>query len=1007
MAGLTFQEIITRLNQYWTKQGCVLWNAHHETVGAGTFNPATILRVLGPEPWNVCYVEPSFRPDDGRFAENPNRLLMHHQYQVILQPPPLNPQELYLGSLMELGIKLEEHDIRFVEDNWESPAISAWGLGWEVWLDGMEITQFTYFQQAGGIQLDPPACELTYGLERLAMYIQNVDSVWDLKWNDKVMYADILKRQEIEFCEYVFNHASIERNLAMFELFEKEAALCIENKLPTPALDFVSRCSHAFNVLDTRGAIGLSERVKYFGRMRDLTRKLAELFVETRKDVGYPLLAANPPKVELKVPTIIGNGFKNEDFVLELGCEELAAFAPALLVGQLNEQLPKMLRELGLTFDSVYVTSTPRRITAIVKNLLGRQADINRSVRGPTKDAAAKNPAALQGFCKKNGITTDAISYETENGIEYVCAKVFVPGQSTPEVLVKALPQLIGGLKCDSTMRWLGSAQYGDVAKIAFNRPLRWIVALFGETLIPFACLGVVSGRVSKGGRWNGSLEFTVPSASSYLADVAKTGVVLDLATRTEEIRKQIHAEAAKVGGVARIRESVLEEVAQLVEMPTACACSFEARFTELPVEVVVGTMEKHVRCFSVFTKDGKLLPNFIAVRNGTAKHIDIVKQGYERLIRARFSDAAFFIKCDSEKKLVDFRGDIKKLVFHQKVGSMFDKCERLVSLADKVVGTAIAVKVDSALMKRAASLAKADLGTQMVTEMTSLQGEMGRFYALKSGESEAVATALLEQYFPRSAGAAVPKTSLGIALSIVDRLDTVTALFSVGVEPTGSADPFGLRREAVGLLSVVLETQTDIKLVDAINSAMSVLGKNSPEVVSKIVDFISKRLEVILKDKGFRHDVVRAALSQTKDPLRAYQFVKELQAMAYPDQGAASLEFMSATQAVMRCKKIVDFAKKKQIAIPVAVDSKLLVDTEEKNLVAALSGVTPSSIGSLKSRFEELSRLAPSVDAFFEKVMVMAEDTKLRDNRLAIAISVSNLIDPLVNVAELELGEL
>lgn len=1006
MAGLTFQEIILRLNNYWAKQGCILWNAHHEAVGAGTFNPATLLRVLGPEPWNVAYVEPSFRPDDGRFAENPNRLLMHHQYQVIMQPPPLNPPELYLRSLFELGIKLEEHDIRFVEDNWESPAISAWGLGWEVWLDGMEITQFTYFQQAGGITLDPPACEITYGLERLAMFIQDVDSVWDLRWNEKVLYSDILKRQEIEFCEYAFNSASIERSLAMFEIFEKEAGLCIENKLPTPALDFVSRCSHVFNVLDTRGAIGLSERVKYFGRMRDLTRQLAELFVKTREDAGLPLLSANPPKVQFSVPAIPVCTAKQDDFVLEIGCEELAASVPQQLVGQIEELLPKMLKEAGLSYDSIYVTATPRRVAAIVGSLQGRQLDVTKTVRGPTKDAAAKNPAALQGFCKKNSITPEQIGYETENGVEYVVAKVFVAGQSAPEVLAKLVPNLVMGLKSDDTMRWLGSAQYDEVARASFNRPVRWIVALYGDLVVPFSCLGIMSGRETKGGRWNGSPTIVINSANTYKPQLLSAGIVLDSKERLTELRRQVEAEAAKVGGVARIRDALLEEVSQLVEMPTACACSFEERFTSLPTEVVVGTMEKHVRCFSVFSKDGKLLPYFIAVRNGNSSHIDIVRRGYERLIRARFSDAAFFIKCDSEKKLEDFREDIRKLVFHQKVGSMFDKCERLVSLSEKIVGDALAVKVDAGQMKRAAQLAKADLGTQMVTEMTSLQGEMGRFYALKSGEPETVATALLEQYFPRSAGGALPKTPLGIALSVVDRVDTVSALFSVGVEPTGSADPFGVRREVVGLLSVVLDTNTDLQLERAIEQAMVVLKKaDAKPIVAKVVEFISKRLEVILRERGYRHDVVRAVLLKTKDPLKALNFVKELQALAYPESGAASVEFVKAAQAVLRCKRIVDFAKKKKVVIPSVVDQKLLVDSEEKNLVAAVSQFSLARADTLQTRFKELSRLAPSVDAFFEKVMVMAEDQSLQNNRLAIAESVVGLVD-FIALGELELAE-
>jgi len=252
---LNFQQIIMTLQQYWADLGFLVWQPWHEAVGAGTANPGTTLRVLGPEPWHIAYVEPSFRPDDGRFGDNPNRMQMHTQFQVILQPDPSNPQELYLGSLYAIGLKREEHDIRFVEDNWESPALGAWGLGWEVWLNGMEISQYTYFQQAGGLQLDPVAVELTYGLERIAMYLQDVDSVWKIDWDGRQTYGDILLRQEIEYCEYNFNQADVEALVEAFNLYETESKRALEKGLVTPAYDYILKCSHTFNILDTRGAV--------------------------------------------------------------------------------------------------------------------------------------------------------------------------------------------------------------------------------------------------------------------------------------------------------------------------------------------------------------------------------------------------------------------------------------------------------------------------------------------------------------------------------------------------------------------------------------------------------------------------------------------------------------------------------------------------------------------------------------------------------------------------------
>src|SRR5688572_27637034 len=286
---LNFQQVILTLQRFWADRGAILWQPYYTQVGAGTMNPATFLRVLGPEPWHVAYVEPSIRPDDGRYGENPNRLQQHYQYQVILKPDPGNPQEIYLESLEALGIDPRQHDIRFVEDNWESPALGAWGLGWEVWLDGQEITQFTYFQQAGGLPCDPVSVEITYGLERIAIALQNVNSFRDLQWNDSVKYGDVNLQGEQEHSKYYFEAADVERLRQMYALYEAEAAAALKANLVLPAYDYVLKCSHTFNVLDARGAIGVTERAGSFARMRDLARKVAEAYLEQRQRLEYPL----------------------------------------------------------------------------------------------------------------------------------------------------------------------------------------------------------------------------------------------------------------------------------------------------------------------------------------------------------------------------------------------------------------------------------------------------------------------------------------------------------------------------------------------------------------------------------------------------------------------------------------------------------------------------------------------------------------------------------------------
>ncbi|MGA8573804.1 MAG: glycine--tRNA ligase subunit alpha [Desulfobaccales bacterium] len=287
---MTFQELLITLQRFWADQGCLIGQPYDIEVGAGTFNPATLLRALGPEPWNVAYVEPSRRPTDGRYGENPNRLQHYYQYQVIMKPSPKNIQELYLASLKALGLDPLDHDIRFVEDDWESPTLGAWGLGWEVWLDGMEITQFTYFQQAGGIDLHPVSVELTYGLERIAMYLQGVDNVYDLKWTEAVTYGDVHHRGEVEHSIYNFEQADVDMLFRLFSMYEAESTRIAGLGLVLPAYDYCLKCSHTFNLLNARGAISVAERNSLIGRVRNLARLCAEGYLKQREEMGFPLL---------------------------------------------------------------------------------------------------------------------------------------------------------------------------------------------------------------------------------------------------------------------------------------------------------------------------------------------------------------------------------------------------------------------------------------------------------------------------------------------------------------------------------------------------------------------------------------------------------------------------------------------------------------------------------------------------------------------------------------------
>lgn len=293
-----FQDLMLKLLDYWGKKGCIISEPYDVEVGAGTMNPNTFLRSLGPEPWKVVYVEPSRRPADARYGENPNRVYQHHQLQVILKPSPEEVQAMYLDSLKEIGIDPLKHDIRFVEDNWEAPTLGAWGLGWEVWLDGMEITQFTYFQQVGSINCELESAELTYGLERIAMYLQDVDDIFDIQWNEEFTYGDIFNMSEYEHSVYSFEKANTDNLKELFNMYEQEAKNTIEENLVIPTYDYVLKCSHTFNVLDARGAVSVSERTNYLGRVRNLAKRVASKYIEQREEMGYPLLKKEGQKDE-------------------------------------------------------------------------------------------------------------------------------------------------------------------------------------------------------------------------------------------------------------------------------------------------------------------------------------------------------------------------------------------------------------------------------------------------------------------------------------------------------------------------------------------------------------------------------------------------------------------------------------------------------------------------------------------------------------------------------------
>ncbi len=1007
----TFQEVILRLHDFWQRQGCVLWQPYSEKVGAGTMNPATVLFVLGPEPWNVAYVEPSYRPDDGRYGENPNRMQMHTQYQVILKPDPGNPQEIYLRSLEAIGIDPKQHDIRFVEDNWESPALGAWGLGWEVWLDGLEITQFTYFQQACSQELHPPAIEITYGLERIVMFLQGVRRVWDIRWNDHLTYGDLLLQAEIDHCKYNFEVASIERLRRFFDEYEAEALKAIEAGLVIPAHDYVLRCSHTFNVLDARGAIGVTERARYFARMRDLARRVGELYLQQREAAGFPWLQRQTavssqqsavssqqlavsnqqaavdsgPTADRRPPTA--------DCVFEIGTEELPARDVRSAVEQLQRMVPSTLEELRLSYEDIRVLGTPRRLAVYIQGLSTRQQDRVVEVKGPPAHVAfddqGRPTQAAVGFARKQGVAVEDLAIREEGKKRYVVALKKEPGREAVEVLPEALIAWIRGLRFPKTMRW-------NATDVAFSRPIRWLLALHGDQIIPVAYAGVAAGRVTRGPRPLGSPEVQLSRAEDYLDQMTSWHVVADREARKAEIRRQMQRLAEEVGGRVPEDPELLEEVTDLVEWPVALRGRFEEQYLRLPKEVLITVMKKHQRYFPIVDDQGRLMPYFIAVANGRREDMDLVRQGYEDVLRARFADADFFIQEDRKRRLEDFFPKLDTLTFHEKLGSMLAKQRRLERLVEPLAEMLGLDESQRAHARRAAEIAKADLASNMVIEMTSLQGIMGREYARGQGEPEEVAVAIFEQYLPRHAGDALPQTPAGTLLAIADRLDSLVGLFAVGARATGSADPFALRRTALGLIQILALRGIPFSLRRGLETAAQVQPVSvSEDVLKEIQDFLMERLRVWLREQGFPHDVVEAVLvERADDPFAAYRATQDL-AQAVQDP-----EWSDILRAYARTKRIV-----KDLTVTLPLSPERYTEPEAQALYEAWQWARArvDANPEVPTLVSVLRELREPIDRFFESILVMAKEEDLRQARLALVQRIADLPRGIADLSKLQ----
>ena len=671
-----------------------------------------------------------------------------------------------------------------------------------------------------------------------------------------------------------------------------------------------------------------------------------------------------------------------KDLLFEIGTEEIPARFMKGILQQLNDYSRQRLQELRLDHGDVQVFGTPRRMAVLVRNLTEQQEDRESENKGPSVriafDTEGKPTKAAQGFARGQGV--DVNDLVEKDG--YVYAQIHEQGKATAELLPDLLLEMLHKLNFPKNMHW------GDL-EMRFVRPIRWLVALYGSDIVPLEVTGVVSGRVSRGHRFLGAKEITIAEAAAYEESLSCNFVLADPEKRRSIIRQQLEETAREQNGVVAMDEELLEEVVHLVEYPTALCGRFEEEYLELPQEAVITPMKEHQRYFPVLDQAGKLLPLFITVRNGGKEHLDIVRHGNERVLRARLADARFFYMEDQKGTLEQRVERLKTIVFQDGLGTMHDKVLR-VQAAALQLGKVL--QADAATLKqveRTAYLAKADLVTGMVCEFTELQGIMGREYAKLNGEDAAVAEGIYEHYLPRFAGDELPQGMPGRLVSIADKLDNIVATFSRGLIPTGSQDPYALRRQAQGILSTILTAPYAFSLRAMVQYALEQLKLTDAEVQEKlqqeVAEFFRLRLKNLLLEQNVRYDIVDAILEGDTDVL--YESWLKAQALVAAEEDSLK----KAVQALTRAANLVKHATRDEIK-----ETSFAAD-EEKILYVAYQKAAAGVAASSQQRdyaqlIVELTTLAEPIHAFFEAVMVMDPDEEIKTNRLALLKQIVSL---------------
>ncbi|PYZ94260.1 glycine--tRNA ligase subunit beta [Salipaludibacillus keqinensis] len=680
----------------------------------------------------------------------------------------------------------------------------------------------------------------------------------------------------------------------------------------------------------------------------------------------------------------------NRTLLLEIGLEEMPARFVTNAMNQLKQRVEKWFESHRLSYSKVEAYSTPRRLAVVVDGLVEKQEDMEEEAKGPSKkiaiDDAGEWSKAAQGFARGQGATVNDLYFKELKGEEYVFLKKHTSGEAVQSLLPE-LKEVILSIPFPKNMKW-------GTNDLRFVRPVKWIVALFGEEVVPFDIAGIHTNRVTYGHRFLGS-KVEVKEADHYVQTLLKEFVIVDPLERKKAIRTQIERMAEEENWSIFIDEDLLEEVNNLVEYPTALYGSFDERFLTVPDDVLITSMREHQRYFPVKNGAGELLPYFVTVRNGDHRHLENVQKGNEKVLRARLADSEFFYQEDLRKNFASLFDRLEAIVYHEELGSVADKVRRVKDLAVKLADKAGATEVEKQQTERAARLSKVDLVTHMVNEFPELEGRMGEEYALKAGEHVNVAQAIREHYLPKQSGDPLPQSSISAYVAVADKLDTLVTSFGIGNIPTGSQDPHGLRRQTAGILQIFLSEAWSFDLFTCIEEAIDLaaerdlLKRSKQEIIRDLTDFVKLRYKSILQDQGIRYDVVDAILKtqlgRVTIVVRKGKFLMEQ---------LSTPSFKNDVEAFSRVTNIAKKAEDKKAM----VDKGLFQEKQEKELQTLAEEkqdklLTLLNESRIEEAYDELKSLEPAIHDYFDHVMVMADDPKVKQNRLSQMVLVAKTI--------------